>query len=177
MAAPCADPLLAHPALAPCASDRSRFRSRAPPAGCPRHHPPVTKDDIVILHEQDKDWALVENAITMSQGYVPSSFVAPAASLDSEAWFFGKITRSKAEKLLLNPMRKHGCCKLLFFAFLHFFLFWGVPIAPSPTTSLHPPQLHIRPQTPAVGPTAHPSEPHRQFRQPCVGRDVASMLP
>ena len=71
----------------------------------------MRQDDIVILHEQDKDWALVENAITMSQGYVPSSFVAPAASLESEAWFFGKITRSKAEKLLLNPMRKHGCCK------------------------------------------------------------------
>jgi fyn-related kinase len=30
-------------------------------------------------------------------------------SLESEAWFFGKITRSKAEKLLMNPMRKHGC--------------------------------------------------------------------
>jgi hypothetical protein len=69
----------------------------------------VDQDDLVNLLEGDKDWSLVENCITSAQGYVPSSFVAIAQSLESEAWFFGKITRSKAEKLLLNPMRKHGC--------------------------------------------------------------------
>eukprot|EP00038_Savillea_parva_P008404 m.176720 g.176720 ORF g.176720 m.176720 type:complete len:669 (+) comp14224_c0_seq1:86-2092(+) len=69
----------------------------------------MRQDDIVILLEEDKDWALVENAISASQGYVPSAFIAIATSLESEPWFFGKITRSKAEKLLMNPMRKHGC--------------------------------------------------------------------
>jgi len=69
----------------------------------------LRQDDIVILLDQDKDWSLVENAITTSQGYVPTSFIAISSSLESESWFFGKITRSKAEKLLLNPMRKHGC--------------------------------------------------------------------
>merc|ERR1719506_2885531 len=45
----------------------------------------------------------------MTQGYVPSSFIGKAESLESEKWFFGNITRAKADKLLLNPMRKHGC--------------------------------------------------------------------
>eukprot|EP00041_Stephanoeca_diplocostata_P026008 m.693426 g.693426 ORF g.693426 m.693426 type:complete len:430 (-) comp22872_c1_seq1:157-1446(-) len=69
----------------------------------------LRQEDIVILLSEEKDWSLVENAITTTQGYVPSSFIAIANSLDSEPWFFGKITRSKAEKLLMNPMRKHGC--------------------------------------------------------------------
>jgi fyn-related kinase len=68
----------------------------------------LRQDDLVNLLEADRDWSLVENAITEAQGYVPSSFIAIAQSLESEAWFFGKITRGKAEKLLLNPMRKHG---------------------------------------------------------------------
>eukprot|EP00035_Acanthoeca_spectabilis_P021685 m.439610 g.439610 ORF g.439610 m.439610 type:complete len:672 (-) comp18403_c0_seq1:923-2938(-) len=69
----------------------------------------MRQDDIVILLEEDKDWSLVENAISGTQGYVPATFIAVAFSLESEPWFFGKITRSKAEKLLMNPMRKHGC--------------------------------------------------------------------
>eukprot|EP00729_Bicosta_minor_P009566 gene9566-16737_t len=69
----------------------------------------LRQDDLVNLISGDRDWSLVENAISSSQGYVPSSFIAIAQSLESEPWFFGKVTRGKAEKLLLNPMRKHGC--------------------------------------------------------------------
>jgi len=69
----------------------------------------LRQDDVVNMLQDDTDWCLVQNAITQSEGYVPSSFIAMACNLESEVWFFGKITRGKAEKLLMNPMRKHGC--------------------------------------------------------------------
>lgn len=74
----------------------------------------------------EADWTFVENAVTGVQGYVPPAFIAPNLTLEAEPWFFGKISRAKvrfyhllpvssfirflqAEKLLSNPMRKHGC--------------------------------------------------------------------
>lgn len=69
----------------------------------------LRKEDLVNKLREDNDWWLVENAYTGSQGFVPCTFLAPSWSLNSEPWFFGSITRAKAETLLLNPMRKHGC--------------------------------------------------------------------
>ena len=54
----------------------------------------MRQDDIVILIEEDKDWALVENAISASQGYVPRSFIAAATSLESEP------VRTRSSKLV-----------------------------------------------------------------------------
>lgn len=66
--------------------------------------------DVLELREQKlgKEWALVMNAVTRGQGFVPASFIASAASLESCAWFFGKISRSKAEKLLMDSRCRHG---------------------------------------------------------------------
>lgn len=69
----------------------------------------IRKDDLVKEIEREDDWTKVRNVITNQEGFVPHSYLAPAFSLESEPWFFGPITRSKAEKLLGNPMRKHGC--------------------------------------------------------------------
>eukprot|EP00056_Hartaetosiga_gracilis_P001564 m.45799 g.45799 ORF g.45799 m.45799 type:complete len:633 (+) comp10695_c0_seq1:134-2032(+) len=68
----------------------------------------MRKGDLVYTLKDEGAWTLVENAITGERGYVPSQFVVKANSLESEPWFFGAITRAKADKLLLNPMRKHG---------------------------------------------------------------------
>eukprot|EP00043_Microstomoeca_roanoka_P027399 m.14410 g.14410 ORF g.14410 m.14410 type:complete len:623 (-) comp7608_c0_seq1:271-2139(-) len=68
----------------------------------------MRKDDVLYQFETEGAWCRVQNAITGEEGYVPLSFVVKANSLESEPWFFGPITRSKAEKLLASPLRKHG---------------------------------------------------------------------
>ncbi|EGD72947.1 TK/SFK-SRC protein kinase [Salpingoeca rosetta] len=68
----------------------------------------MRKGDMLYQHETEGAWCRVENAITGDEGYVPASFVVKANSLESEPWFFGPITRAKAEKLLGSPLRKHG---------------------------------------------------------------------
>eukprot|EP00049_Salpingoeca_infusionum_P023496 m.12484 g.12484 ORF g.12484 m.12484 type:complete len:600 (+) comp5829_c0_seq1:319-2118(+) len=69
----------------------------------------MKKDDVLYLISKEGQWTLVQNAVTGQEGYVPTTFLVEANSLESEPWFFGPITRAKAEKLLGNPMRKHGC--------------------------------------------------------------------
>ena len=84
----------------------------------------MRKDDLITTVRTEGDWCFVENAITKAQGFVPPSFIAPNMSLSAEPWFFGHLSRQKvplnpsfnhtltlaqAEKLLANPMRKHGC--------------------------------------------------------------------
>eukprot|EP00042_Codosiga_hollandica_P050868 m.616871 g.616871 ORF g.616871 m.616871 type:complete len:629 (-) comp58172_c0_seq7:292-2178(-) len=69
----------------------------------------LRKDDLVCVVKDDEEWVLVKNLITLMCGMVPKTFLAPNMSLTAEAWFFGPISRQKAEKLLGNPLRKHGC--------------------------------------------------------------------
>jgi len=69
----------------------------------------LRKDDLVKVIRNEGEWTLVENGVTSQQGFVPPAFIAPNLTLEAEPWFFGKISRTKAEKLLANPMRKHGC--------------------------------------------------------------------
>lgn len=47
------------------------------------------------------DWWQARSLVTNAVGYIPSNYVAPAASLKSEEWFFGPIKRVDAEKMLL----------------------------------------------------------------------------
>nr|BAG55494.1 protein tyrosine kinase [Monosiga ovata] len=61
-----------------------------------------------VNKDPSKEWTLVENCVTGCQGFVPTSFIAASASLESHAWFFGKIARSKAEKFLNDPRCHHG---------------------------------------------------------------------
>eukprot|EP00730_Choanoeca_flexa_P018062 TRINITY_DN8761_c0_g1_i2.p1 TRINITY_DN8761_c0_g1~~TRINITY_DN8761_c0_g1_i2.p1 ORF type:complete len:617 (+),score=178.57 TRINITY_DN8761_c0_g1_i2:180-2030(+) len=69
----------------------------------------MRKGDYVVELSAEGAWVLCKHCLTGQEGYVPNSFLAPYQSLESEPWFFGPITRAKAEKLLGNPMRKHGC--------------------------------------------------------------------
>ena len=69
----------------------------------------LRKSDLLKVIKDEKEWVMVENAITGGQGFVPATFIALNMSLSAEPWFFGNISRQKAEKLLGNPMRKHGC--------------------------------------------------------------------
>lgn len=68
----------------------------------------MRKGDMLYQQEVEGAWCRVHNAVTQEEGYVPASFVVKANSLESEPWFFGPITRAKAEKLLGSPLRKHG---------------------------------------------------------------------
>ena len=68
----------------------------------------LRKDDLLRVIAKRGEYSEVENAITGQRGLVPSSYFAPYDSLEAEPWFFGDISRTKAEKLLSNPMRKHG---------------------------------------------------------------------
>ena len=69
----------------------------------------LRKGDLLKVIKDEKEWVMVENVITGGQGFVPATFIALNMSLSAEPWFFGNISRQKAEKLLGNPMRKHGC--------------------------------------------------------------------
>ena len=39
----------------------------------------LRQDDLLNLLSEDKDWSLVENAVTTTQGFVPTSFIAVAS--------------------------------------------------------------------------------------------------
>eukprot|EP00053_Salpingoeca_punica_P017248 m.165541 g.165541 ORF g.165541 m.165541 type:complete len:630 (+) comp17160_c0_seq3:480-2369(+) len=68
----------------------------------------IRAGDPLDVVKQANDWSLVQHAITRNRGYVPASFIAASSSVESEPWFFGRIGRGKAEKLLRNPEAKHG---------------------------------------------------------------------
>lgn len=64
--------------------------------------------ELVETQASTSEWSLVVNAITRAQGYVPTNFIACTSSLESYPWYFGKIARSKAEKLLMDSRCHHG---------------------------------------------------------------------
>ncbi|XP_048582893.1 tyrosine-protein kinase SRK2-like [Nematostella vectensis] len=47
------------------------------------------------------DWWQARSLVSNQVGYIPSNYVAPQSSLQSEEWFFGAIRRVDAEKLLI----------------------------------------------------------------------------
>eukprot|EP00117_Sycon_ciliatum_P003387 scpid88513/ scgid8203/ Tyrosine-protein kinase Src42A; Tyrosine-protein kinase Src41 len=65
-------------------------------------------DVLEILDSSAGDWWKANSRRTTEQGYVPSNFIVPVASLEAHDWFFGTIRRVDAEKLLLLPLNDVG---------------------------------------------------------------------
>ncbi|KAF3836361.1 hypothetical protein F7725_028919, partial [Dissostichus mawsoni] len=54
------------------------------------------------------DWWEARSINTGRNGYIPSNYVAPADSIQAEEWYFGKMGRKDAERLLLNTGNQRG---------------------------------------------------------------------
>ncbi|XP_053201988.1 tyrosine-protein kinase Fyn-like [Panonychus citri] len=57
-------------------------------------------DRLIILDDGDPDWWLAKHKVTNQKGYIPRNYVVTEA-IETEEWFFGKISRREAEKLML----------------------------------------------------------------------------
>uniref|UniRef100_A0A914Y1R2 Tyrosine-protein kinase n=1 Tax=Panagrolaimus superbus TaxID=310955 RepID=A0A914Y1R2_9BILA len=68
------------------------------------------KNDILeILNDMQGDWWYARSLQSGKTGYIPSNYVAKEKSIDAQPWYFGKLRRVDAEKLLLMSMNEHGC--------------------------------------------------------------------
>ncbi|XP_069986800.1 tyrosine-protein kinase Src64B [Penaeus vannamei] len=65
-------------------------------------------DKMEIIDNQDPDWWLGTNIRTGEKGYIPVPYVALTSSLESQDWYFGKISRQEAEQLLLSRYNDTG---------------------------------------------------------------------
>uniref|UniRef100_A0A8D9F015 Tyrosine-protein kinase n=2 Tax=Cacopsylla melanoneura TaxID=428564 RepID=A0A8D9F015_9HEMI len=65
-------------------------------------------DRMEIIDDSEPDWWRVRHLRTGDEGLIPWNFVAPEKSVESEDWFFGKISRKEAEKLLLAEENPRG---------------------------------------------------------------------
>ncbi|KAJ3611594.1 hypothetical protein NHX12_021609 [Muraenolepis orangiensis] len=54
------------------------------------------------------DWWEAHSISSGQKGYIPSNYVAPADSIQAEEWYFGKMGRKDAERLILNPGNLRG---------------------------------------------------------------------
>lgn len=61
-----------------------------------------------ILNDMQGDWWWARSLVTGKCGYIPSNYIAKEKSIDAQPWYFGKLRRVEAEKLLLLPMNDHG---------------------------------------------------------------------
>ncbi|ETE65970.1 Tyrosine-protein kinase Yes, partial [Ophiophagus hannah] len=61
-----------------------------------------------IINNTEGDWWEARSIATGKSGYIPSNYVAPADSIQAEEWYFGKMGRKDAERLLLNPGNQRG---------------------------------------------------------------------
>ncbi|CAH0384472.1 unnamed protein product [Bemisia tabaci] len=68
----------------------------------------VKGDRMEILDDSEPDWWRVRLFRTGEEGLIPWNFVAEEKSIESEDWFFGKISRKEAEKLLLAEENPRG---------------------------------------------------------------------
>uniref|UniRef100_A0A8C5H6P9 Tyrosine-protein kinase Yes n=1 Tax=Gouania willdenowi TaxID=441366 RepID=A0A8C5H6P9_GOUWI len=65
-------------------------------------------DRFQIINNSEGDWWEARSINTGQQGYIPSNYVAPADSIQAEEWYFGKMGRKDAERLLLLPGNQRG---------------------------------------------------------------------
>uniref|UniRef100_A0A8C9QPQ1 Tyrosine-protein kinase n=1 Tax=Scleropages formosus TaxID=113540 RepID=A0A8C9QPQ1_SCLFO len=65
-------------------------------------------DRFQIINNTEGDWWEARSINTGKKGYIPSNYVAPADSIQAEEWYFGKMGRKDAERLLLNPGNHRG---------------------------------------------------------------------
>lgn len=64
-------------------------------------------DHLMVTDTHDPDWCFAEHLITRRNGFVPKNYVASEA-IEMEEWFFPKINRREAEKLLLSDNNCRG---------------------------------------------------------------------
>ncbi|KAF3703695.1 Tyrosine-protein kinase yes [Channa argus] len=65
-------------------------------------------DRFQIINNTEGDWWEAHCINTGKKGYIPSNYVAPADSIQAEEWYFGKMGRKDAERLLLNTGNNRG---------------------------------------------------------------------
>ncbi|XP_046883262.1 tyrosine-protein kinase yes [Hypomesus transpacificus] len=65
-------------------------------------------DRFQIINNTEGDWWEARSINTGNKGYIPSNYVAPADSIQAEEWYFGKMGRKDAERLLLVPGNQRG---------------------------------------------------------------------
>ncbi|KAK7573343.1 hypothetical protein V9T40_010534 [Parthenolecanium corni] len=68
----------------------------------------VKGDRMEVLDDSENDWWRVRHLTTGEEGLIPWNFVAEETSVESEDWFFGKISRKEAEKLLMSGDNSRG---------------------------------------------------------------------
>uniref|UniRef100_A0A915KC36 non-specific protein-tyrosine kinase n=1 Tax=Romanomermis culicivorax TaxID=13658 RepID=A0A915KC36_ROMCU len=67
------------------------------------------KGDLLdIINDSQGEWWYAQSRSTSKCGYIPSNYVARLKSIEAEPWYFGKVRRSEAEKLLLLALNCHG---------------------------------------------------------------------
>ncbi|RWS30392.1 tyrosine-protein kinase Src64B-like protein [Leptotrombidium deliense] len=64
-------------------------------------------DRLLLLDNGDPDWWLAKHLITNAKGYIPRNYVVTAA-LETQEWYFGKVSRRETEKLLLSENYPRG---------------------------------------------------------------------
>jgi len=64
-------------------------------------------DRLLVTDTHNPDWCFAEHLATKRSGFVPKNYVASGA-IEMEEWFFPKINRREAEKLLLSTNNCRG---------------------------------------------------------------------
>ncbi|XP_071964842.1 proto-oncogene tyrosine-protein kinase Src-like [Antedon mediterranea] len=65
-------------------------------------------DTLQILDDSKGDWWLAKSIKTQQEGYVPNNYIAALKSLESEEWFFGRISRGDAANRLMKASLPKG---------------------------------------------------------------------
>lgn len=69
-------------------------------------------DVLEIINDTAGDWWLARlknyQPNKKCEGYIPSNYVAAYKSLESQPWYFGKIKRIEAERMLMSGINGHG---------------------------------------------------------------------
>ncbi|KAI0984770.1 hypothetical protein GJ496_006422, partial [Pomphorhynchus laevis] len=54
------------------------------------------------------DWYFVRHLKTQREGYIPSVYISPIDSLNSEVWYHGSLSRKESERMLLSSQIQRG---------------------------------------------------------------------
>lgn len=62
-------------------------------------------DKLLAINMSDGDWWEAQKVGTNDKGFIPSNYVAPWKSIEAEDWYHGNISRTEAQKILMNAGR------------------------------------------------------------------------
>uniref|UniRef100_A0A183C3T8 Tyrosine-protein kinase n=1 Tax=Globodera pallida TaxID=36090 RepID=A0A183C3T8_GLOPA len=65
-------------------------------------------EPLEILNDFQGDWWYANSLVSGKCGFIPSNYVARESSIDAQPWYFGKLRRIDAEKLLMLSVNEHG---------------------------------------------------------------------